>query len=108
MQCLKDIWGRLEKLTVAVPHQGEFGDLGFQQYMCKSFLKTVVPEVDWVLRTVDYNRENELSLGTRLLDWSVSKEMVQLKMRGEDGVIYEDARERTRHFATVIGRLNES
>ena len=105
VQCLKEIWGRLEKLTIAVPHQAHFGESDFQQYMYENLQKTLVPEVEWVLRTVDYNSENESSLGTRLLDWSVSREMVQLAMRCEKEVICKEARERTRHFATVRGKF---
>ena len=33
VHCLKEMWGRLEKLTIVVPEMGDFGEEGFQQYM---------------------------------------------------------------------------
>lgn len=43
VHCLKEIWGRLEKLTIVVPEMGDFGEEGFQQYMWRHLEGIVAP-----------------------------------------------------------------
>lgn len=75
VHCLKEIWGRLEKLTIVVPEMGDFGEEGFQQYMCRHLEDIVAPGVEWDLRTVDYEGGSMSMQGAKLVEWSVSKEL---------------------------------
>ena len=75
VHCLKEIWGRLEKLTIVVPEMGDFGEEGFQQYMYGHLEEILALGAGWDLRTVDYEGESMSMQGARLVEWSVSKEL---------------------------------
>lgn len=73
VQSLKEIWKRLDNLTIVIPEMGDFGEPGFQRHMCKHLVEVVVPDFKWKLRSVCYEGENTSLQGARLVQWSVVK-----------------------------------
>lgn len=59
---LRSIWGRLNKLTIVLPAQGDYGLSAFTEYVMSHLLEPVEPERDWRLGSEDRNAwRNEIT-----------------------------------------------